>query len=371
MYQLICHHTYKWGMAIDLSPYRNDGLGGSPFPHGASTDSGALRFATPDSRLRISRHTETGEPKTCWDKLQALKIEALFRLDPGYPHRVLISGHRSFAIMLGSGGFVWAGFVGPNSLPAAAIPGPSIPMQAPWEIVASGPGVSIPTGKWVTLEFEHNGFSRMDLRLDGQLLGSNQAATSIPSIGPLGVAIGNGNEDGGPWPLAGDLDEIKIWRRDPDAMKREFLGRPYTREAAQCWEEIGRAVIQAIESDPECMRQLLARLRLMFNNMMAALQKLDPKAQDELRALVDRYAALWFAGDLGSTAMAAVLGELQRFYQRFPGLDFARNSVFEDPFLGSECASRLRKAITLDCDPAIQAFLRLLKDSSDRTPANG
>jgi len=361
MYQLICHHTYKWaGIAVDLSPYGNDGevTGAAALPHGASAGSGALRFDSPWSRLSIPH-------KATWDRLEALKIEATLRLDPGYPHRTLIVGHRSFAMMLGPSGFVWAGFVPPVSLPGSIVPPPSIPIVAPWEFVDNATSSPAPTGKWVTLEFEHNGFSRMSLHLDGKLIGSQPATSGVPPVGSLGVVIGNSNAEGGAGPLRGDLDQIRIWRRDPDAIRREFLGRPYTPEAARCWEKIGRAVIAAFDSDPECMRELLARWRLVFNHIMRALHELDAAAQNGLRALIDRYARLWFAGQIGSPAMANVLCELRLFMKRHAALDFAADPILNDRLLFSECAALLRKSVTLDCDPDIQAFLRLVQDSVD------
>src|SRR5687768_3095446 len=128
MYQLICHHTYKWaGMPVDISPYGNDGTGagGIALPHGATADSGAIRFDLPWHRVIIPLNTAAGERKPVWRSLRALKIQATFRLrQPDPYHRTLIVGDRSFAVMIGPGGFVWGGYLGPD--PFVPMPFPTI-----------------------------------------------------------------------------------------------------------------------------------------------------------------------------------------------------------------------------------------------------
>lgn len=57
MFELICHHTYRWGGApIDLSPYDSHGLSppdAESLPDGVTSGSGILRFALPGSRVSV------------------------------------------------------------------------------------------------------------------------------------------------------------------------------------------------------------------------------------------------------------------------------------------------------------------------------
>ena len=56
MWELICHHTYKWrGLAVDLSPHRSNGVVDRAVfqADGAATGSGALSFTGPHALMRI------------------------------------------------------------------------------------------------------------------------------------------------------------------------------------------------------------------------------------------------------------------------------------------------------------------------------
>jgi hypothetical protein len=65
----------------------------------------------------------------------------------------------------------------------------------------------------------------MELYADGQLIArrTNLLGT-VPSVGPLGVSIGNQPEgDASHWD--GDIDELKVWRLNPHLMmKNSFPG---------------------------------------------------------------------------------------------------------------------------------------------------
>ena len=71
MWELICHHTYKWdGRPVDLSPYNNpaETVRKDFLADAIAPSSGALRFFFPDTSVRVL----AGE---AWNKIGGIKIE--------------------------------------------------------------------------------------------------------------------------------------------------------------------------------------------------------------------------------------------------------------------------------------------------------
>src|ERR1700737_4166354 len=63
MWQLICHHTYKYeGCAIDLSPFHNDGIpiDKDYLKDGQSPGSGCLRFESQTARVIVKADARGG-----------------------------------------------------------------------------------------------------------------------------------------------------------------------------------------------------------------------------------------------------------------------------------------------------------------------
>jgi hypothetical protein len=90
---------------------------------------------------------------------------------------------------------------------------------------------AVPTNRWARLGFYHDGFAKMQLSIDGRVVGEKTVGGGVPSVQAAGVAIGNDIADGNP--LRGDIDEISIWRLDPNEMRREFLCRHYSAKEAR------------------------------------------------------------------------------------------------------------------------------------------
>jgi hypothetical protein len=108
-------------------------------------------------------------------------------------------------------------------------------------------GWAMPFDEWITLGFMHDGIDSMVITANGQVVATRSSLlASIPEVGPAGVAR----------VLNGDIDEIKSWRLDPDAMRREFLARPWDQQTAKCWEKLGRCVTQALANNPDCAAKL-------------------------------------------------------------------------------------------------------------------
>ena len=176
MLELICHQHYTWdGVPADKSPYRNHGsginTGGSA--DGAEPGSGVITFPQPHSRVRIA----TGP---AWQPLTALKIEVLARVDPT-GEAPADAGRRSRLLPLRPDGRGAGGAI--STMPAAA----TIMSGALTILRRTTQYHPVPANKWVRLGFHHDGFAKMRLFLDGELVGEAVIEGSIPPVQNLGV----------------------------------------------------------------------------------------------------------------------------------------------------------------------------------------
>jgi len=193
--RLILWHTYRNGLAFDLSENRNHGqltdvaLGSGPF-------SSALQFEGGDSAVRV-------KPSPSLTNLREVRAQVHFFWDPSAPNdrrHNLIEGHLAFAM-----------FVNPDG----SLQGTILNQLGSWEGATSAPGV-VPTGEWHTAEFVHDGIGHCSLYLDGHVLAEGFSSPGpVRSVGPNGVAIGHWPEQPGQYTLEGYIDMVKVWCDDP------------------------------------------------------------------------------------------------------------------------------------------------------------
>ena len=69
----------------------------------------------------------------------------------------------------------------------------------------------VPANRWVTLGFHHDGFAKMRLFIDDELVGEAIVEGGIPPVQGLGVSIGN-DVDQDDLQFPGEIDEVRIWR---------------------------------------------------------------------------------------------------------------------------------------------------------------
>src|SRR5476651_89301 len=91
MWELICHHTYKWAVRpVDISRYDNpaEASGAIFLADGVAKGSGALRFFSPNAHVRVY-------PGVAWNPLGAIKVELTVRLtEPSTNSQTLIEGRQ-------------------------------------------------------------------------------------------------------------------------------------------------------------------------------------------------------------------------------------------------------------------------------------
>jgi hypothetical protein len=343
--QLICHHTYDtWGgLPIDRSAYgRSNGTASRVQfeADGATPGSGALRFED-GSQVAFA----AGD---AWQDLGALRVEVVAKLRLLNPIPV-----RPRFLVLGSGSFSLA-----DHFPAGlegTIRGPggtavSVNSQPPFS--PDGHSHVTPQEQWSSLAFTYDGFSTMELHIDGVVVGRRSVNVPVPPVDAGGVSIGAGLD--GHNVLAGRIDEIKIWRRDPEAMRHEFLCRPWDADAIACWMDVFGKIGAAFDRNPREMQAILQDIGRLFDAQLRIAGAAGPSAVTELAGLVQRYTTLWCRGQLDSDAMQTVFRDFIRWWRRHVGGDPGPGRENEPVIL--RALQRLVGPVDFRCDPAMLAM---------------
>jgi hypothetical protein len=176
-----------------------------------------------------------------------------------------------------------------------------------------------------------------------------------------GVAIGN--RIGGGQPLLNEIKEVRIWRRDPNAMKREFLCRPYNAASAACWEAIFRTVKQWQKDHPAAAKTLIQQLQTHQLNLLRAVSLLPPPDQKEGRDIIQEIAGLWCKGQIDDSHMRHAIRRWIAFLSRH-NIDYG-----SPPSLAAELESlkqRYGLKFDLHCDPKGLAFFQILEQEAGK-----
>ena len=352
MLELICQQRY-WvqGVPVDVSPYCNHGTAvdttGVP---GADGTHDAIQFPNSDSRVAIGL-SKFG----AWAPLGALQIEVVARLDPKARLILpLVEGYGSFQF-----------YVNQTAL-AASVTGSSYVRSAD-EDAPEGKLHAVPANKWTTLGFYHDGYARAQLSIDGEIVGETTNVTGgVPPVQSGGVTIGNSFGGGGP--LLGSIDEVRIWRLDPNEMRREFLCRPYTAATARCWTALFLAVRAWITDNPSQAGALYGLIDSRMRTLIRGLFLLPAAEQAKARALLQEFAKLWCEGKIDGSQMHSVLRQWIADLRRL-GLDPSgglQSTDINDLLSGIDL-----QGLTLDCDPEVIAFLRLIYKSLETSSGKG
>jgi Concanavalin A-like lectin/glucanases superfamily len=370
VWELICHQTYDWhGLPIDRSLYDNHGsaFGVQVLADGAAAGSGALRLGSGSAiSVQLNPACRT---------LRAVRVECTLRLtDPQPAKRMLVDCGNSFQLFIFSSG-LWA-------LHAVQPDEPGIYFGVfgfhgfhndGISTVSDGLGggnYQVPLGQWVNVVFEHDGIAAMRLYADGQKVAErHQVLAGIRDAGAVGLRIGNAGS-GADECLGGDIDEIKLWRLDPQALWREFSRRPLDAAAAACWHDFLLRIDEILRAHPDCAR-LLGALRDIVERMLRTVAAHGPGAVGQLVRFGEDYRALWRAGAIDGSEMAN-LTHAWTAWLRGLGVNPEADAMLQ-ALIRSDCFRRLWETSPgLACDAA---FLRMIglfvAAASGRSPAAG
>lgn len=359
MWELICHQTYKWhGLATDLSHYQSDGAvtGATFLQDGAATGSGALHFGPGDS-VHI-------ENSAAFRSLVGIRVECTLRITTtGHP-KTVIEVDNAFKIFVG-GGHVFATFRGK----------PSVSAGTSWDVLNTYkdglqfPGYRLPNNTWVRLEFVHDGLTQMQLSVNGMPVTWPRGVLSgIPGSGPRGIRIGNAFD--ADEPFGGDIDEIKVWRIDPNEPRRQFVRRPIDRETADCWARYLQSLSAAFDKHPDCAKHLHEGFVAGVEHLRRAIAEQGPETRAKFQEVCDRYAALWRAGRIEGPKMRALLKDWCAWL-RLVGISPEGDDDFRALF-ETDCWRLIQKELKpFDCDARATAFRELLRANCGGGRAKG
>jgi hypothetical protein len=218
----------------------------------------------------------------------------------------------------------------------------------------------VPTNRWVTLAFEHDGFAKMQLLVDRQLVGEAIVDNNVPGVAGSGVSVGN--RLSGSRPLLGDIEELRIWRFDPRQMQRDFLCRPYTAKTAKCWEDIFRRIGQWLRDHPAEAQSLADAIAALQRKMLHGLYLLPQAERTQLSRVAGHYQQLWCDGNIEGPEMSAIFIEFIRILRRH-GLDPASEPVWNELKSQLQQMSTELHGFDLNCDPAVLALSGLIRDA--------
>lgn len=340
MLELIAHARFRaQGVPVDLGPYHNHGTAhATAAVAGVDPSKSAVAFPSAASAITVPKG-ERGQ----WAPLIALRIRAVINVDAMAARTqtlVECAGGLRLGIMEGA---LEAGYPGTGATYVR-----SDSTYAP--DAAYHP---VPSNRWVAIEFDHDGYSRMRLRIDGQVVGVASVGSGVPPVQAPGVRIGNDAAGTTRW--HGAIDELMVWRLDPHGMEKEFLCRPYTRATAHCWEEIFRASQGWGNAHPSDLATLMQAIAAGTRPFVRALFALPPAEQKKMRDALARCRALWCQGRMDTPQMEQALRDWR---------DLLRRHDLDSYLDGAQiraAASRVSvdpKLRSLACDPKVAAFLQ-------------
>jgi hypothetical protein len=369
-WELICHHTYGGvpGVVLDRSQKRSGhgtavGLVDGDFLYdGVTPGSGAVRFQSAEARIDVPVGAENA---TAWRPIMGVRGEVTLRRDvrpAGLPQIDTLIDGDTFAFYVRSDALV-AWFRG-------------VPTQYA-EIVSTfdpiGQPYQVPIARWITVGFMHDGFGTMELYADGQTVARREGLlTPVAGIATGVVTIGNRQTNN--YPLFGELDELKIWRLNPDRYDEAFFERPMDAATADCWARLQRELRAAFDRHPECAERLLGGLWNALLNLRRQIVSQGPESKRRLERAQMDYAQLWREGKVDSPEMVKVFGDLITWLNAI-GIDPNANPDLQ-ALRESECWRQVLTEISVpDCDPKamalVQSIAGLLGYQEPAEPAKG
>lgn len=347
--ELILQQRYRIdGIPVDLSTYRNHGSGvDTASAPGPAIGQSAVSFPNDDSRVVIQPTAAQG-----WASLLAVRIEMVVFLDAEF---VRVQG-----LIDAGGAFTFDVF---EKALTARIAGPGGAfVRAADAFAPDGAFHPVPLGRWVTVGLFHDGYSKIQLTMDGKLVGQADVSSGVP---PLQSSIAIGNHIGGNHPLNGRIDEVNVWRSDPKAMQREFLCRPYTPETAACWQAIFEDVAAWGKAEPVALASFLNLGEQGQRALIRGLALLSPADQAEVRNLLNHFMKLWCEGKIDGDAMRKVIRQWLKLLKKH-GLDTDRDQRMMELKQVLNTAGTDAPVIDPNCDPAMKAFFALINEEETR-----
>ena len=346
-WELILHHSYSGtpGVAFDHSPGRGGhGRGVDLDPSdfvvdGQSAGSGAVR-ARDRGRISVT-------PTANFGQLSALSVEIVFRRERPDGSGHLINADRSFFVGLFSDGRLDLGV-----FTKWHTPGSDLGLLR-HSVTLSDYGVD--QMSWVRAGYVYDGVSTVGVYLNGELV-KTWDRRALEPIRPV-TLLTIGAEKSGGSSFDGLIDDVKIWRPNPNRITHDFLVRILDGGVSDCWRGWGGKVRDALNGlnidDVECADSLFQ----MVAKSQAAIAACVTHNAATLRAwehAVTEYQRLWAANDVA--AIGEVLSRLLETL-RAEGIPLDQVAAIRE-LIESRCFRELMDRVpALDCDPGFVQML--------------
>jgi len=287
VWDLVCHQTYKLtGMAVDVSDHDNNGrlsgLADQDFhADGAQSGSGAVSFPEADSRIWIL-------PSRSLRPLGGVVVRVMARAMHADHAQTLVAGDGAFRLRI----------VGPYLF--AFVTGDAAGINSFDDAIDLQPH-PVPLGAWTQLDFVYDGFDTMELSFNEQVVARRRGVVvPVAPVGSSGMAIGNEPDDDG-LNFVGDIDDVQLWRTDPDEMARQFVSRPLSEATSDCWAKYFATLREALAADSAFTGAFRDAATASIQQLVGSIAAAGHRADlDRFRA---EYDTLWRRGELvGSRA---------------------------------------------------------------------
>lgn len=317
MLKLILDQDYRSAApAVDRSNYSNHGrvLNASHSQDGRGAGSGALTFSQADSAVRIAS-------KPCWHRLDAILFEGWVRLASGTGgRRNIIEGDSSFAFFINDDNTLVASLYARTS----GGPGPAWTLVSSADHSPDGEVHRVPLAQWCKLVFHFDGLSQARVFINDRLVALRQDfASGLAGVGGEGVVVGNWTLSN-QYAFAGEIDSIRLWKRDPDALIANFVARPISPEARDAWDGILACLEAELgERDKSTLAMLGDQWRDLLREIFRVMQQGPPEMRQKFRDLLAIYRQHWLAGTIEDPAFAGALHDLRALLEKVLGAQFA------------------------------------------------
>jgi hypothetical protein len=184
-------------------------------------------------------------------------------------------------------------------------------------------------------------------------------------VGPKGISIGNRLDGRRPW--TGDIDEVKVWRLNPNRVRNQFLGRPIDKETADCWARYVNSLRAAFAKYPDCAKKLTAAMRDAVNRSVREIAGQGPETRRRTSELAARYAELWATNDIDGPEMSDAISDLVTWL-RLIGVQPDEDDGTKE-LKSSQCWKLIMSELAgLDCDPKLQTMIGMFADADGCGP---
>lgn len=346
-WELILHHSYSGtpGVVFDHSPgHASHGRGVDLLPgdfvrDGQFAGSGAVR-ARRRGRVSVT-------PTANWGHLPALSVEIVFRREDANGNGHLMNADGSFFVGLFNDGQLDLGV-----MTKWYTPGSHVGMLR-HSLTLSDHGVD--QMSWVRAGYVYDGVSTVRAYLNGELV-KTWDQRALGPVRPV-TLLTIGSDKGGGLPFGGLIDDVKIWRPNPNRITHDFLVRILDGGVTDCWRGWGKAFRDGLNGlnadDVECADSLFQMVSASQAAVAACVTHSAATRQAWDRALTE-YQRLWALGDV--SAIGPVLAALVETL-RAEGVPLDQVAVIRELFESRCFGGLLDRIPALDCDPGFVQML--------------